>query len=174
MRFTPAGIALAVLLAASSSHVMSQRPDSQIEPKSLDWQAKGDAAITAGNLDAATDSFETALIVDPRNRAAYIGLAKVARAQGLSGKAIRFYREALLLDPSDTAALAGQGEAMVQKGAVEKAKENLARVQTLCNGPCAPAQELAAAIAKGAPPPAMLTAKDVTPGPTGKPVQERP
>ena len=167
MRFTPAGVVLAMLLAASSSQGLTQRPDAQIDPRSTEWLGKGDAAQKAGNLDGATDSYETALALDPRNRAAYIGLAKVARLQGLSGKAIRLYREALLLDPSDVNALAGQGEAMVQKGAVEKAKENLARVQTLCNGACAPASELSAAIAKGVPPPAVLSASDVMPGPTG-------
>jgi hypothetical protein len=68
------------------------------------------------------------------------------------------YREALALEPNDVAALAGQGEAMVQKGAVERAKANLARIKTLCKTACAPATTLAAVIAKG-PPPAVVTAQ---------------
>jgi hypothetical protein len=47
---------------------------------------------------------------------------------------------------------------MVQKGAVERARANLARVKALCKSECAPATELAAAIAKG-PPPAVVAAQ---------------
>ena len=46
----------------------------------------------------------------------------MAQGQGLPGKAVCFYRDALVFDPNDTVALAGQGEAMVQKGAVERAR----------------------------------------------------
>ena len=59
-------------------------------------------------------------------------------------------------------ALAGQGEAMVEKGALAKAKEVLAKAQTLCKGECAPVSQLAAAIQKG-PPAVALTAKDAVP-----------
>ncbi len=172
MRFTPATIALAALFATVSSVGVSQRPDAQIEPLSLEWQKKGEAAQQAGDLNGATDALETALAIDPRNRGAYLSLGKVARAQGLQGKAIRYYREALLLDPTDVQALAGQGQAMVEKGALAKARENLAQVKTLCKSDCPAATQLAAAIAKGVPP-TVLTAKEVTPTPTVVPT-ERP
>ena len=159
MRFTPASIALAVLMTTVSSVGLTQRPDSQISPLSIEWLHAGMAARKAGNFDAATDALESALVVDPRNRTAYIELAQVARAQGLQGKAIRLYREALLLDPTDVDALIGQGEAMVEKGAIAKAKENLAQAQSVCKTECAAVGKLASAIAKGAPP-AMLTAKE--------------
>ena len=162
MRFTPASIALAIVLTTVSSVGLSQRPDAQIEPRSIEWQKAGAAAFAAGNLSGATDALESALAVDPRNRAAYIDLAQVARAQGLQGKAIRLYKEALLLDPTDVVALAGQGEAMVEKGALAKAKEVLTKAQTLCKGECAPVSQLAAAIQKG-PPAVALTAKDAVP-----------
>ncbi|HKT77017.1 MAG TPA: tetratricopeptide repeat protein, partial [Sphingobium sp.] len=111
MRFTPASIALAVVLTTVSSVGLTQRPDAQIAPLSIEWQQAGVAARKAGNYQAATDALESALTVDPRNRGAYVELAQVARAQGLQGKAIRLYREALLLDPNDVNALVGQGEA---------------------------------------------------------------
>lgn len=168
MRFTPAAIVMSMVFATVSSQSVGQRPDSQIEPLSLQWLAKGEAARKAGDHIAATDALETALAVDPRNRDALIAIAKVATAQGLQGKAIRFYREALLLDPSDVRVLAGQGEAMAQKGAIEKARENLAKVKSLCGtGGCAEVQMLAAAIDRGAIAPKVLTAREVTPKPTG-------
>ncbi len=158
MRLSPAAVALSLTLAMVSSAGQTQRSDDQINPRSLALVQQAEAARRAGNLTGADDLLETALAVDPRNRAAFIALAGVARQQELPGKAIRLYREALALEPNDTAALAGQGEAMVQKGAVERARANLARIKTLCKVDCAPATELSAAIAKG-PPPAVVTAQ---------------
>ncbi|MET0371906.1 MAG: hypothetical protein ABW039_11080 [Sphingobium sp.] len=170
MRFTPASIALAVLLTTVSSAGLGQRPDAQIEPLSVEWQKAGETARESGDLIAATDALESALAVDPRNRAAYIELAEVARAQGLQGKAIRLYKEALLLDPTDVGALVGQGEAMVEKGAIAKARENLAQAQSVCRANCEPVGALAAAIAKG-PPAIALTVKDAVPAPKAAPTE---
>lgn len=161
MRITLVSAAAALALLSASTSLYGQRADDQIDARSVALLERGKAAKASGNLDGANDLIESALAVDPRNRQAYIVLAEVARAQGLPGKAIRFYREALTLEPNDVVALRGQGEAMVQKGAIERAKENLARVRTLCGSSCADANQLAAAIAKG--PPATATAQVVPP-----------
>lgn len=157
MRFSPLGCALALTLATVSSSSEGQKPDAQIDPRSVALTRAGQALLAANNPAGAEDMLETALAVDPRNRAAYEVLGHVAQAQNLPGKAIRFYRGALTLDPNDTVALAGQGEAMVQKGAVERAKVNLTRINQLCKAACPPSAELASAIAKG-PPPAVAAA----------------
>jgi Tfp pilus assembly protein PilF len=134
-------------------------PDSQLAPLSLQMMKAGEAHLAAGKPDAATDSFEAALAADPRNRRAYMGLARAAEAQGLPGKAVRFYREALELDPNDLAALEAQGLALVERGATARAGDNLDRVKKLCQGSCPEADRLAAAIAKGPKtPPAAETA----------------
>jgi Tfp pilus assembly protein PilF len=161
MRFSPLAVALALSLAAVSSVGNGQKPDDQINPKSVALLQRGEALRKAGNFVGANDALETALAIDPRNRPAFLALARVAQGQQLPGKAIRLYREALALEPNDVAALAGQGEAMVQKGAVERAKVNLARIRTLCKVDCAAAQTLAATIAKG-PPPQVVTAQAST------------
>ncbi|PTS80970.1 hypothetical protein DBR17_10250, partial [Sphingomonas sp. HMWF008] len=78
--------------------------------------------------------------------------AEVAQTRGLPGKAIRLYREALSLDPNDVAALRGQGEALVAKGAVQRAKDNLGRIKTVCaKRACPEVAALSATIAKGPP-----------------------
>ncbi|MBO9711831.1 tetratricopeptide repeat protein [Sphingomonas sp.] len=161
MRFTAISAAVALMVLTVSSALNAQRPDDQIDAKSIALLQQGRAAQTAGNLDGATDLYETALAVDPRNRQAFVALAEVARAKGLPGKAIRFYQEALLLEPNDVSTLRGQGEAMMAKGAVEKAKENLAKIQGLCRSTCQDATVLAAAIAKG--PPVTATAQATPP-----------
>ena len=110
--------------------------------------AQGQAAAAAGQYDTATDLLESALAADPRSRAAYLALANVARHQGLPGKSIRLYRQALALDPNDRVALAGQGEALIDKGAVAKAQENLTKLAKLCRGACPEQLALAGAIGR--------------------------
>jgi Tfp pilus assembly protein PilF len=138
-------------------------PDSQIAPLSLQMMTAGEAKLAAGKPDAATDSFEAALAADPRNRRAYMGLARAAEVQGLPGKAVRFYREALELDPNDLSALEAQGLALVERGASARAGDNLERVKKLCQGSCPQADRLAAAIAKG---PRVPVAEKAAPGQT--------
>jgi tetratricopeptide (TPR) repeat protein len=158
MRFTPIALTAAIALATMGSAGQSQRADDQIDARSVALAQQAQALSAQARYQEAIDLLETALAVDPRNRQAYIGLARVAQEQKLPGKAIKFYFEALKLEPNDVNALAGQGEALVQRGAVDRAKRNLERVRTLCSAPCPQATILAAAIAKG-PPPEVLTAQ---------------
>lgn len=164
MRFSPPAIAMAAALALVSSVSHGKRPDKVIDPVSVSLTSEGRAALASAKYDAAIDALEAALAVDPRNRDAYIALAEVARKQELPGKAIRMYREALLIEPNDVVALAGQGEAMVQRGAVAKARENLIKVSQLCPIACAEQQKLAAAIEKGAAQP-VVSVQAVQPKP---------
>ncbi|TKD50874.1 tetratricopeptide repeat protein [Sphingomonas baiyangensis] len=171
MRVTSVSVAIALAALSLSTSLQGQRPDDQIDARSVALVERAKAARNAGNLKGANDLLETALVVDPRNREALTVLAEVARAQDLPGKAIRFYREALTIEPNDQAALRGQGEALVQKGAVARARQNLAKIQSLCGSQaCAPATQLAAAIAKG--PPVTATAQQsVTPPASTAPVR---
>ena len=165
MRFASLALVAALATVSVTTSLRGQRPDTQIDPRSLHLLAEGRAQKAAGNLDAATDTLETAALVDPRNQGAFVTLAQVAEVRGLPGKAIRLYREALLLEPDDREALAGQGAALVAKGAVDRARENLARLKTLCKGGCPEATKLSAAIVKGPP----VTTAQVEPATTGKP-----
>ena len=161
MRSLPLAVAAGLALVSLSTSLSGQRPAAvTVDAHSLQLLAEARAARTAGNLDAATDAGESAVAVDPRNRAAFVFLAQVAEARRLPGKAIRLYREALSLDPDDLAALSGQGQALVQKGAVNRARDNLTRLRTLCHAGCTEATQLAAAIAKGPP---VATAQVVPP-----------
>lgn len=164
MRFSPPAIALSLALLTVASVGHGQRPDAQILPRSTALAAEGKALSAQGQYEAANDALESALAVDPRNRGAILALAQVAEKQGLSGKAIRYYREALLIEPNDVGALAGQGEAMVAKGALAKARENLDRIAKLCIADCPEQKKLAFAIDKAAAAP-QLTVQAVQPKP---------
>ena len=158
MRLAPIALSLAIVLGTMASAGHGQKPDDQIDPRSVALTQQAQALNTQARYQEAVDLLETALVIDPRNRQAYMGLAKAAQGQKLPGKAVKFYFDALKLEPNDVAALAGQGEALVQRGAVERAKRNLERIRTLCADPCPQATTLAQVIAKG-PPPEVLTAQ---------------
>lgn len=166
MRFSSVAVAAALTLTSLSASLSGQRPDDEIDPRSVQLTEQARGARAAGNLEGATDLLETAVTVDPRNRPAFLLLAQVADQRDLPGKAIRLYREALLLEPNDTAALRGQGEALVRKGAVNRAQDNLSKIRTLCKGACPDAQRLAGVIAKGPP---ITTAAAAQPKAAGNP-----
>ena len=170
MRLTPIALSIAIAVATMASAGQGQRPDDQIDPNSADLVRQSQAVLAGGQYDQATDLLETALAIDPRNRAAYIALARVAQSQNLPGKAIRFYGRALEMEPNDVAALAGQGEALVQRGAIERAKRNLEKIRTTCKDPCPQAMSLAAMIAKG--PPQVASAQALPSLPQTQPAQK--
>ena len=89
MRPFARGLLIGFAAIALAAPVSGQRPDDQISPKSVELQHQGQALMKAGKLDQAEDALETALAVDPRNRWAFIDLARLAEKQQLFGKAIR-------------------------------------------------------------------------------------
>lgn len=160
MRFSPLVLMLGLATSTIAIPAASQRPDNQLAPRSVEYAKRGEAALAAGNYIAADDALETALIIDPRNRGAFTTMARVAIKQRLFGQAIRLTNKALALEPTDRDALAVQGEAMVEAGAVPRARDTLAKLQKLCAGPCPQAAALSAVIARG---PAMAEAKPAAP-----------
>ena len=158
MRLTPIALSVALAAATMASTGYGQRPDDQIDPRSAALVDQASQLRAANQVSQAVDLLETALAVDPRNRAAYIALGRIAQAERLPGKAIRLYSQALRLEPNDVNALGGQGEAYVQRGAIERARANLTRLRSLCGQTCPQATQLAAAIDRG-PPAEVLAAQ---------------
>ena len=163
MRFSPLAIVVSLTLATVSSSVYGQRTDDDINSRSVALVEEGRTALAAGETERALGLVESALAVDPRNRDGFVALAEVARARDLPGLAIRYYREALSMEPNDLAALEGQGEVLVERGAVVRARQNLARIETICETACPPATSLSAAIAEGPPARQLAVQENVTP-----------
>ena len=156
MRVSPLLLVLGLAASSMAVPVAGQRADNELNPLSVTFQKKGEAAYSAGKLIEADDALEAALTADPRNRGAFVSLARVSIKQKLYGQAIRLTNKALAIEPADRAALAVQGEAMVEVGASARAKETLAKIEKLCAGPCPEATQLSALIARG---PALASAK---------------
>lgn len=163
MRFAPAAAALSLALVMTSSVSVGQERDP--DPRAGMLIAEGQAAMRTGDTQAAIDAYEAALAVDPGYTPIFLHLAEAARADELQGKAIRYYREALERDPNNLSAIAGEGEALAEKGAIERARLNLAKVQSLCGDSCPETRELAAAIAAGPHKPVMTAEASVEPQP---------
>jgi tetratricopeptide (TPR) repeat protein len=134
---------------ALASPVIGQKSDDQISPRSVELQRQGKTLLNAGKLEQAEDVLETALAVDPRNRWAFVDLARVAEKQHLYGKAIRMTNKALQIEPNDPDAIAVQGEAMVELGATARAQQNLQKLQTICRQGCPQLSQLSTAITRG-------------------------
>ena len=157
MRFLPGLLLIGVAGAILASPVAGQRTDDQILPRSIELQRQAKMMIAAGKLDQAEDLLESALAVDPRNRSAFVDIGRVAEKQHLFGKAIRVTNKALQLEPNDADAIAVQGEAMVELGAIARAQANLQKLQMICGAkPCPQIAQLSAAISRG---PTVASAK---------------
>ncbi|NCP11266.1 MAG: hypothetical protein GW859_04805 [Sphingomonadales bacterium] len=150
MRFTPAAIGAAIILATfSTASTGAPTADYSVSALSSALVAQGVAAQKSGDLDQAADYYVSALAADPRNAAAYVALGQIAQARDLPGSAIRYYREALSLIPEYPDAIAGEGAALAQKGAITRAQASLARLKQVCGGNCPQIARVEAAIAKG-------------------------
>lgn len=157
MRFAPvaAALSLALAITASVGHAGERVPD----PRAAAMVEQGRAALAHGDAQAAIDAFEAALALDPGHTPIFLELAQAARAEDMQGKAIRYYREALARDPGNLAAISGEGEALMEKGAVEKAKRNLAQLESMCGQNCPETVELASVISRGSSKPRMAASE---------------
>lgn len=147
-------LALLVIGAASGVAIGATAPvpsDDVLKPASQRLADAGRSALARGDANGAIDAFEAALASDPKNVAAFSGIAAAYEKLGLPGRAVKYYREALALNPSDLPALEGQGKALIARGAKARAQINLARIKALCKTDCSAATRLQAALDAPAP-----------------------
>lgn len=163
MRYYPAAIALSLLVAVTASGGQA-RDAAPSDPRVSALLVSGQERLAAGDTQGAIGLFESALALDPGHVGTYIALGEAERSADMPGKAIHYFREALSRDPNNLAAISGEGEALADKGAIDRAKGNLARLQGLCGKTCSEAQALSTTIARG-PLPQVVSADSVKPAP---------
>ena len=86
---------------------------------------------TEKNWDALVE-FEMAVVADPRNIAAYIGLGKTHEALGSISGGLKYYAIALDLDPSHLGAWEAKVAAHLVISQLAAAKQALIRMQAVC------------------------------------------
>lgn len=154
MRVSVAKVAaIAVMLAATGAPVaLAQGRVPAIATASMDLLRQGQASLAANKPAEALDLLEAAVLADPRNGMAYVTMGRAYEALGLPGRAMRYYRQALTLNPNDTAALEAQAIGFAQRGMADQAQLNVQRLRRLCgNNGCGGAlTRVDAALAKAA------------------------
>lgn len=93
-------------------------------------------ALTQGNSDDAQLMFERALVANPANVEALIGLGNTYEAKGQTGKGLRYYRQALELEPNDQKALAAQSIAFLKQNLYDRAELNRDKLARICAAGC--------------------------------------
>jgi tetratricopeptide (TPR) repeat protein len=129
-------LAVPLLVLGVVAPASAQVRGTPINAASQELTRQAIAAFAEGKTTDALDLLETAVAADPRNGAAYVAMGRAYEKLGLSGKALRTYRQALTINPNDVAALEAQAMGFLAKGMAPQARANATRLQRLCNSGC--------------------------------------
>ncbi len=94
--------------------------------------AEAQAAIDTGRYVEALRILATVVKSEPRNPDAWNLMGYASRRMNRIGEADRYYATALSIDPSHMGALEYQGELFLQRGEVDRARQNLNLLRGLC------------------------------------------
>ncbi|HEU4370740.1 MAG TPA: tetratricopeptide repeat protein [Methylomirabilota bacterium] len=108
--------------------------------------AAGVKAIKAEQFAAAIPLLERAVARDALSADAHNWLAYAVRRNGDPARSIPIYQKALALDPKHRGAHEYIGEAYLTLGNLTKAREHLARLDSLCFLPCSEYTDLKKAV----------------------------
>jgi tetratricopeptide (TPR) repeat protein len=109
---------------------------------------KARAAIKVKKYDVALTELRT---IKAPNADVYSLMGFALRKTGDQAQSMTYYRKALDAEPLHRGALEYQGELYVEMGQIDKAKENLAKLDKLCQFGCEEQRDLKQAIAHAPP-----------------------
>jgi Flp pilus assembly protein TadD len=139
-----------VALSAALSGPPAQGADTDTTPAvnaaNPDFLA-GRKAVEAKDWPVAVAAFERAVKREPKNADAHNMLGYAYRWQNRMNESFAAYNQALALDPNHRGAHEYIGVAYLKAKQPDKAKEHLARLETICGKGCEEYQDLAKAIA---------------------------
>lgn len=93
-------------------------------------------ALASEKAEDAQLLFERAIVADPANLEALVGLGKSHEAQGRVGRGLKYYRQALSIDPNAHAALEAQALAFLKRDMKDRAETNRDKLARLCTAGC--------------------------------------
>ena len=98
--------------------------------------AEASAALASEKATDAQLLFERALVANPANTHALLGLGRSHEAQGRVGRSLKYYRQALEIEPNDQPALEAQALAFLKRDMMDRADANRAKLARLCPNGC--------------------------------------
>jgi tetratricopeptide (TPR) repeat protein len=139
-----------ILFATSLFVIVSAPLTADTDPKykniSRQLVAEAMAAFDTDKKDDARLLFERALVADPANTHALIGLGKTYEAQGRVGRGLKYYRLALEIEPNDQNSLKIQALAFLKREMLDRADANRAKLVRLCPKGCAALEKVETAL----------------------------
>jgi cytochrome c-type biogenesis protein CcmH/NrfG len=141
-RFAVAAVAVLLSLSPAFAAGTSNQGGAPDVPSMSQIQSD----LNAEKWSAAIDKLKQVVEADSSNADAYNLLGFAYRKSGNLDLAQRYYTRALRLKPNHRGALEYQGELFVMLGQTDKAKANLAKLETICGTGCEEYKELSAAI----------------------------
>lgn len=108
---------------------------------------EGNSALDEGDLSTARDLFEQAVVSDPQNIDAYLGLGKTHFEADIYPTSLKYYDIALSIDPTSLSALEGQTYVYLAGDSLKAARDNLTKLETICfSDGCAEVDRVTSAI----------------------------
>lgn len=114
---------------------------------SADLVKQAEEQAKLSDFPAAQISYERALVANPANIKAHIGVGRMHDLQGRTGRSLKYYRQALELDPTNPEALRYQAYAFLNRNLIEYAARNADRLAQQCLENCDDVDALKAVIA---------------------------
>lgn len=99
---------------------------------SVELADQGRAAAADERLSDALLLYEQAVVANPKNVTAYIGLGQVHELYGNLTTSMKYYDVALELEPTSLPALEAQAMVYLQRDEVDRAEENLTLIRRVC------------------------------------------
>jgi tetratricopeptide (TPR) repeat protein len=132
----------AMAAGSSSTSRPPDRPQAQLSDYDI-----GVKAVQAGDYQRALGSLQKVVQADPRNADAwnYIGFSQ--RNLQHYDESLAAYEKALAINPNHRGANEYLGELYLKTGDLEKARDRLAKLQSLCPGGCSEYEDLKNAVA---------------------------
>jgi len=98
--------------------------------------AEANVALKSEKVEDARLLFERALVAFPANTNALLGLGRTHEAKGKVGLGLKYYRQALEIEPNDKGALEIQALAFLKREMLDRADANRAKLARLCPKGC--------------------------------------
>jgi tetratricopeptide (TPR) repeat protein len=136
------GIALSAFVASTAFAQVGEKY-AVISKQLVD---KANVELSAEKASDAQLLFERALVADPANTAALLGLGRAHEAQGRIGRGLKYYRQALEITPNDVVALEAQALAFLKREMFDRADGNRAKLVRLCPNGCEALESVETAI----------------------------